>query len=216
MNYRSSLVACACSLAFAAAPAWADDSAKISQGGVSNTATIEQIATAGNNMASVHQGDGWYYSGSGNNAQLLQRGVDNSRIDVMQSGFNNIYRVEQSDGSNLQATINMNAGMYGDMGGEGNMVQIFQSGGNAIASVEQGGSMYSRAEIMQHGWGGQNAADITQQGTNNQGNVFQYGGDNRGSIYQSGNNLNASISQQSSGYGYGYGYGNNAVIRQGY
>lgn len=213
MKHLSSVLACA--LAFAAAPALATDSAKIAQGGTGNNATIEQIGTAGNNHAAVHQGEGWY-GGSGNSAHLTQHGVDNSRIDVMQSGYNNQHSVHQYGGSNLQASVNVNSGMYGDMGGEGNSVSIFQSGWNALASVEQNGSYYSRAEISQHGYDGQNMADVWQQGSSNQGMVYQYGGNNQASIQQSGDNLSASITQQSNGYGYGYGYANSAAIRQSY
>lgn len=212
MKQAITLIASACCLAFAA-PAWADDTARVTQGGASNSVMIEQIATAGNNHASVTQGEGWY-SGSGNHAQLTQYGVDNSRIDVVQSGFNNQYMVRQSDGSNLQALVNVNAGYYGDMVGEGNMVEIHQSGTNAYAWVEQGNSSYSRATIWQSGWGGQSMADINQSGSNNQASIDQVGGGNQASVQQSGNNLQASIMQNSNG-GY-YGYGNNATIRQGY
>lgn len=214
MKHVSSLIACACSLAFAAAPAFAQDSASISQGGAGNHAMIEQIGTAGNNQASVHQGEGWYGS-SGNSAQLVQYSVDNSRIDVMQSGFNNQYQVLQHDGSNLQASINVNAGMYGQSGGDGNSVQIHQSGWEAWASVEQGGSYSSRADIMQHGGEGPNRVDIMQSGAFNEAMAYQHTGGNQATIQQVGNNLSASISQQGNGYGYGYGYGNNATIRQG-
>ena len=116
MKHVSSVVACVCSLAFAVAPAWANDTARIDQVGTGNQAMIEQISTGGNNQASVHQGDGWY-GNSGNSAQLMQYSVDNSRIDVMQSGFNNQYNVHQHDGSNRQASINVNSGMYGQSGG---------------------------------------------------------------------------------------------------
>lgn len=210
MKHVSSVFALACCIA--AAPTWAEDSAKIAQGGAGNTAMIEQIATAGNNMASVHQGEGWY-SGSGNHAQLMQRSVDNSRIDVMQSGFNNQHNVHQYDGSNLQANVNVNSGMYGEQGGEGNWVQISQSGSNATAWVEQGSSMNSRADIWQSGWDGQKMADVWQSGSGNQAMVNQHGGSSQASVYQSGNNLSASITQGANTYG--YGYGNTAQIRQG-
>ena len=215
MKHVSSVVACVCSLAFATAPAWAQDSARIDQGGAGNQAVIEQIASGGNNQASVHQGEGWYGS-SGNSAQLMQHAVDNSRIDVMQSGFNNQYSVFQHDGSNLQASINVNSGMYGQTGGDGNQVTIHQAGWGAWANVEQGGSYFSRAEIVQHGADGQNMADIRQSGSANDALVYQHTGGNQASVQQMGNNLSASIMQQSNGYGYGYGAGNNATIRQGY
>ncbi|MFC5459565.1 hypothetical protein [Massilia niabensis] len=213
MKHITFVIASACCLS-AAAPALANDTAKIAQGGTGNTVMIEQIATAGNNHASVRQGEGWY-SGSGNHAQLTQRGVDNSRIDVVQSGFNNQHMVHQFDGTNLQANVNVNSGQYGNGGGEGNMVDIRQSGSNAHAWVEQSTSMYGRAEIWQSGWGGSTYADINQSGHANQARIEQMGGDNQASVYQSGSNLNASIIQNSSGY-HGGGYGNNATIRQGF
>ena len=211
MKHVSSVFAFACCIA--AAPAWAQDSAKIAQGGAGNSAMIEQIATAGNNMARVHQGEGWQ-SGSGNHAQLMQRAVDSSRIDVMQSGFNNQYSVHQYDGSNLQANVNTNSGMYGQQGGEGNSIQISQSGSNAMAWVEQGGSMNSRVDIWQSGWDGQKMADVWQSGSSNQAMVNQHGGSSQASVHQAGSNLNASITQGSNGYG--YGHGNTAHIRQGF
>ena len=218
MKHVSSLVACACTLAFAAAPAWAQDSAKISQSGAGDHAVIEQIATGGNNQASVHQGESWYGGSSGNSAQLMQYGVNSSRIDVMQSGFNNHYQVFQHDGSNLQATINAGSGMYGQGGGDSNTVHIHQSGWDAWASVEQGGSYSSRADSMQHGGEGPNRADIMQSGGMNEAMIHQHTGGNQATIQQMGNNLSASISQQGNGgygYGYGYGQGNTATIRQG-
>jgi hypothetical protein len=214
MKHLTSVIASACCLAFAAASAWANDTAMITQGGSGNTVMIEQIATAGNNQASVRQGEGWY-SGSGNHAQLVQHGVDNSHIEVVQTGFNNQHMVYQSDGTNLQANVNVYSGQYGGGGGEGNMVDIRQSGANAMAWVEQGGSMVSRAEIWQSGWGGQSFADIHQSGHGNQGRIDQMGGNNQASIQQSGSNLNASIIQNSNGY-YGGPYGNQATIRQGF
>lgn len=213
MKQSFSLLACVCSLAFAAAPAWAQDGAKIAQGGAGNHAQIEQIASGGSNQASVHQAEGWY-GGSGNSAQLMQFGVNSSRIDVMQSGSNNQYGVFQHDGSNLQASVNLNSGMYGEPSGEGNLVQIHQSGWDAWASVEQSGSYFSRAEIVQHGYEGANRADIWQTGGANEAMVHQNGGGNHASIQQAGNSLSASIMQQSGGYG--YGQGNSALIRQGH
>ena len=209
MKQASSVVACVLGLACTAAPAWAGDVAQIGQGGASNNAVIEQIATAGNNFATVRQGDPWQ-GGSGNNAMLMQHAVDNSMIDVYQSGYNSQYHVYQHDGSNLQANVNVNSAYYGDTM-EGNTVMIDQSGYGARAWVEQGGSMYSRAEIVQRGWGGENFADVMQSGSGNQAMIYQEGS-NQGSIYQAGSNLNATIVQISNGYG----YGNSATIRQGY
>jgi hypothetical protein len=213
MKHVSSIVACA--LALAAASSSAQDSAKIAQGGLANSAMIEQVSTAGNNTASVNQGEGWYGGGGGNSAQLMQRGVGNSQIEVYQSGYNNQHMVYQSDGFNLQARINVNSSFYGDGRSEGNSVMIEQSGYDAVAQVEQGGSSYSRADIRQHSWGGPSMADITQSGYGNMASVQQMGG-GQASIYQSGSNLNASIMQRSDHYGYGYGNGNNATIRQGF
>jgi hypothetical protein len=213
MKQFSSILACA--LAFAAASASAQDSAKIAQGGVGNSAMIEQVATAGNNSASVNQGDNWYGNGSGNSAQLMQYAVGNSQIEVYQSGYNNQHTVYQSDGYNLQARVNVNSSYYGGGFGEGNSVMIQQSGSDAMASVEQGSSAYSRAEIWQQGWGGQSMADVVQSGYGNMASVQQMGG-GQASIYQSGSNQNASIMQRSDNYGYGYGYGNSATIRQGF
>jgi hypothetical protein len=212
MKHVSSIVACA--LALAAASSSAQDSAKIAQGGGANTALIEQVSTAGNNMASVNQGEGWYgWNGTGNNAQLMQRGVGNSQIEVYQSGYNNQHMVYQSDGVNLQARINVNSSFYGNGMSEGNSVMIDQSGSGAVASVEQGGSSYSHADIRQQGWGGQSMADITQSGSGNMASVEQMGG-GQASIYQSGSNLNASIMQRSDNYGYGMSEGNSVMIEQ--
>ena len=91
---------------------------------------------------------------------------------------------------------------------------IHQGGWGASASVEQGGSYYSRAEIVQHSADGHNMADIWQSGNANQAMVYQHSGGNQASIRQGGDNLSASISQHSGGYG--YGQGNSATIRQGY
>jgi len=214
MKQAPSILACA--LAFAAASASAQDSAKIAQGGVGNSAMIEQVSTAGNNTASVNQGDNWYGGGgTGNSAQLMQYGVSNSQIEVNQSGNNNQHSVYQNDGYNLQARVNVNGAYYGGGFGEGNSVMIQQSGSDAMASVEQGGSSYSRAEIWQQGWGGQSMADVVQSGYGNLASVQQMGG-GQASVYQSGSNQNASIMQRSDNYGYGYGYGNSATIRQGF
>lgn len=205
-----SLIA-ACALAAAAGSASASDSAKITQGGVANTALIEQVSTAGNNSATVVQGEGWY-SGSGNMAQLVQQGVGNSQIEVYQSGYANQHMVWQSDGYNLNARINVNSAYYGGDFGEGNTVMIDQSGSDAHAWVEQGNSSYSRAEIWQQGWGGQKFADIFQSGSGNMASVQQMGS-GQATILQAGSNLSASIVQRSDSYG---GYGNSAMIRQGY
>jgi len=183
----------------------AQDSAKITQYGEGHNATIEQVATGGTNSAAVYQGAGWY-GGYGNQATLMQRGVDGSQIEVHQSGGGNYYQVAQYDGRNLAARVNVESSWYGDFGGNSNQVTIEQSGFDSLASVEQGNSSYSRAEIMQNGgwsWGGGNRAEIVQSGANNQA-----------SIQQSGSNFSASIVQGSQGYG--YGNGNVATIRQGH
>lgn len=204
-----SLIA-ACALAAAAGPVAANDSAKIAQGGVANTALIEQVVSAGNNSATVTQGEGWY-SGSGNYAQLVQQGVGNSQIEVFQSGYANEHLVWQHDGYNLNARVNIDSAYYGGGFGEGNTVMIEQSGTDAHAWVEQGNSTYSRAEIWQQGWGGQKFADIFQSGSGNMASVQQMGS-GQATILQSGSNLNATITQRSDSYG----YGNSAMIRQGY
>lgn len=203
MKHRSSVVASALGLVFAAAPAWAGDVAQISQAGATNTAVIEQVASGGNNFAMVRQGDEWR-NADNNSVQLVQYFVDNSLIDVFQSGFNNQYSVFQHDGSDLQANVNTDLASYGGGAGESNSVMIDQSGYGARAWVEQSG-IYSRAEIVQQGWGGASFANVMQAGVGNQASVFQSGSD-----------LNATIMQSSNGYGYGYGSGNSATIRQGY
>jgi hypothetical protein len=203
MKHLSSVAVTTFGLFLAAAPAWGGDIAQIGQGGASNNAVIEQVATGGNNFAMVRQGSDWQDSNS-NNAQLVQHAVDNSLIDVYQSGFNNQYNVYQHDGSNLQANVNMQSSYSGGFS-ESNSVTIEQSGYGARAWVEQGGSMYARAEIVQHGWGGENFADVRQSGIGNQASIFQ-----------SGSNLSASIVQNANGYASGYGSGNTATIRQGY
>lgn len=199
MKTVSSLVA-SLGLAFAVAPALAGDVAQIGQAGSSNNAAIEQIASGGNNFATVRQGDGWQDSTS-NNAQLMQYAVDNASIDVYQAGYNNQYSVYQHDGSDLQANVNTN-GLSGGFS-ESSSVTIEQSGHGARAWIEQSG-VYGRAEIVQHGWGGA-SAEILQSGIGNQASIFQVGG-----------NLNATIVQASNGFSTGFESGNRATIRQGY
>jgi hypothetical protein len=195
MKHVSTLAACAIGLAFAASPAWAQDMATIYQeAGSGNTASIEQIGSLGGNTAVVQQGAGW--GGGGNSTQVLQQGVEGSRVEVHQGGSMNQYTVTQLDGRNLEATVNMNAAWWGDSGGHSNFVLIEQSGFDSRATVEQGDSMNSQAEIRQMGWGGQNVADIVS-----------YGENNRASIQQAGGNQLASIQQMG-------GFGNVATIRQ--
>lgn len=201
MKYLSSLAA-SLGLAFAAAPVFAGDIAQIGQVGGANNAVIEQIASGGNNFATVRQGDG-AREATANNAQLVQVAVDNSFIDVFQWGFNNQYNVFQHDGADLQANINTNAASYGNGFSESNSVTIDQSGYGARAWVEQGG-MLNRADIVQQSWGG-NSADILQAGTANQAAIFQSGG-----------NLSATIMQSSGAFDPGFGSVNTATIRQGH
>lgn len=219
MKQLTSIAACAFCLAVVALPGAAQDfdNAKISQGGSGNAATVEQFASGGSNYVVVRQGDNGY-GGSNNQAKVLQQGVHGSDVFISQSGSYNDHTVSQYDGLYLQASVNLNSEYYGGGGGEGNTVVIEQSGYAANALVEQGGSMYSRADIMQSGWEGGNMAEILQHGEANQASVFQ-SGSNQAMIYQAGNNLNASIMQNSNNsgnsYGYGYGYGGNtATIRQ--
>ena len=194
------VLASVCCIVAAASPAWGNDTAMITQGGSGSTVMIQQVATSGNNQATVRQGESWY-GGGANHAQLMQYSVDNSRIDVVQGGANNQYSVHQFEGTNLHANVNVQSGYYGDMAGEGNSVDISQSGAGAYAWVEQANSMYSRAEIRQGGWGGQNMADIHQSGSGNQARIDQMGGAGHASIRQAGSNPQASI-VQSSGSGY--------------
>jgi hypothetical protein len=199
MKHAFSLLACAIGFAALSSPVWADDRAVITQlAGNGNQASIDQINSQGGNFADLYQGEGWYM-GSGNSAQLMQQGVADSRISLHQDGNMNQFTVQQFDGRNLEARVNVDASMNGDLGGEGNMITILQSGMDSLAVVEQGSSFYNVAEIRQDGWGGGNMAEIIQSGNSN-----------RASIYQSGSNLSASI-RQSMGAS-----GNTATIRQGF
>jgi hypothetical protein len=199
MKHLSSFAACAIALAFAAAPAWAQDSAFITQvESAGNTAVIEQIASSGNNYATIEQTPSWY-NGGGNTARLLQQGVGNSTAWIQQSGQMNDYTIQQRDGWGLQANINSGTMGYNEPGGEYNTVLIDQSGFDSGAWVNQAGyGSYNRAEIVQGG-GGQNQANIWQSYTSN----------SVASIFQAGSNLQAGIQQ-------GGGGGNVATIRQGY
>jgi hypothetical protein len=199
MKHVSSFAAGAIALAFAAAPAWAQDSAFITQyESAGNTAVIEQVASFGNNYATIDQMSPAYY-GSGNLARLLQQGVGNSTASIYQSGQMNDHTILQHDGQGLRATINAGGMGYYEPGGEFNTVLIDQSGFDSGAWVNVSGhSSYNRAEIVQ-GWGGQNQASISQYYTNN----------NLASIYQAGSNLTGVINQAGGG-------GNVATIRQGY
>ncbi len=200
MKQLSMAAACAACLAFAA-PAWANDVAQITQTGSANTASIEQTASRGLNTAAVRQGDEWHDS-TENQARVTQHDVDNAFVDLYQSGFNNSYTVFQHEGGDLRVNINTDSANFGGIG-ESNSVTVDQSGIEMRAWVEQGGSMLSRADIVQSGWG--NAASIVQSGVGNQASIFQASA-----------GVSAMIIQGSNGFSSGFGAGNTATIRQGY
>lgn len=204
MKPVSSMFACAVILACAASPVLAQDSAQIAQFGEGHHALIEQVSTAGNNSATIYQGTGWY-SGYGNQASVMQRNVDSSQVEVHQAGGGNNVMVAQYDGWNLTAHVNVESGWRGELGGYDNSVMIEQTGFDSFASVDQGSSAYSRAEIRQSGmgWG---------DGSGNRAEILQSGANNQASIQQSGSNFNAMIVQGNPGYG--NSYGNSAFIRQ--
>lgn len=201
MKHVSIAAACAFGLAFAAMPASAGDVAQIVQLGTTNNASVDQLASRGLNVVTIRQGDDSQNSAE-NHAQVTQRDVDNTSADVYQSGFNNNYTVFQHEGGDLRVNINTDSANWGTIG-ESNAVTIDQSGYGMRAWVEQGGSVLSRADIVQSG--ADNAADILQAGVSNQASIFQASG-----------GASASIVQSSNGFSAGFGNGNTATIRQVY
>lgn len=200
MKHLSSFVACAIAFAFAiAVPAGAQDSAFIQQVESSaSTATIEQMASLGNNYATIDQVPGAYGGGNGNEARVWQNNVGDADARIYQSGDMNSYSIWQSNGQGLRAGINVFSADMGDSGGQSNNVRIDQSGIDSGAWVDVAGySSFNQAEIM-------------QSGAYNQAGIHQlYSSGNNASISQAGYGQQAAIDQRGGG-------SNVAIIRQGY
>jgi hypothetical protein len=179
-------------LAFVATPAFAQDTALISQHGNGGSVMIEQVAGMGTNRISVYQSEGWDGWSSGS-VQVNQSQVADSIATVFQSGNNQI-NVFQHDGAYLN--VEVNDGNYGPYyGGEFNSVTVDQSGFDAWARVDQFASAYSNANITQASNGGL-MAELFQHGNYNQANIFQAGGNLNATIHQGGENNTASIHQR--------------------
>jgi trimeric autotransporter adhesin len=209
-------------LAYAAAPAFAADSASITQEGSSSLATINQFTNIGTTTAEIVQGQ--VPNGGGNNetASVLQSNTNGAKALVYQWGDANSSAIVQTNSTDVQVNNVQNWGnsnvttTYQDNVNVGR-ISVGQNGNSNSAYINQhsGSNLTAKVNPDEYGQHGSNNSVVMDQtgldalavveqgpGSYNQATIVQVGlgGMNSADITQGGSYSVAYVSQVGSNF----------------
>jgi hypothetical protein len=208
-------LALALGLSSAAIPAFAQDSATITQSGTASNALITQFINLGINEASITQG-----VGTGNDARITQSNLGttlfttNAFADISQTGDRNRADMSQASSGRVSARIEQtgddNYSAADQFNSDRSALTTTQSGNNnravvtQVNLVEEGGVFVEQigngnlANILQHD-GGFLRSDVRQHGDANTATVDQTGTFGEIDALQSGTNNMLRVTQVNGG-----------------
>jgi hypothetical protein len=176
-------------LSLAAIPAFAQETATITQSGTASNALITQLSNLGINEASITQG-----VGTGNDARITQTRLGttlfttNAFADISQTGDRNRADMVQESSGRVSARI--------DQTGDDNqsVVNQFNSDRSALATAQSGSN--NRTNVSQQNLVEEGGLFVEQIGTGNLANILQHdGGFLRSDVRQHGDVNTATVDQ---------------------